>query len=79
MFPNLGEVAFCRRHPKCSSSALPSGYQSYYSLGVWAVWVLLLWQADYVILLGVAGSWSGWAPGPALCSGCQLLVGWARS
>ena len=28
-FPDLGEVAFCRRHPVHPSSTLPSGHQGY--------------------------------------------------
>ena len=43
---------------------------------MWAAWVLLLWQADYVGgLFGLVGPWSSWLSGPALCRGCQLLVG----
>ena len=54
-----------------------------YALGVLPIrpaWVLPLWQADYVGgLLGLVGPWSGWLLGPALCGGCQLLVGGAWS
>ena len=45
-----------------------------------AAWVFLLWWADYVgDLVGFVGPWSVWLPGPALCGGCQLLVGGTES
>ena len=47
---------------------------------MWAVWALLLWWADY---WGWSGRWgwpsSSWLPDRALCGGCLLLVGGARS
>ena len=48
---------------------------------MWAVWVLLLWRANYCgqSLVSVAGSWFGWLSGPALYGDCQPLVGGARS
>ena len=47
---------------------------------VWVAWALLLCGLTTVGgLVGLVGPWSGWMPGPALCGGCQLLVGGARS
>ena len=48
MFPDLGEVAFCRRH-SASQQHIPLGSPELYAPGVsslWTVWVLL-WWADY--------------------------------
>ena len=48
MFPDLREVSFGRRHPMCSRSTLLS--PELYALGMslmWAVWVLLVWRAEY--------------------------------
>ena len=77
MFPDLAEVAFCRRCPMCPSSTLPSSPELY-ALRVpptRAVCVLLLWHADYVGgLVDLAGPHSSWLPGSASCGGRQLLV-----
>ena len=79
-FPDLGEVAFCRRCPMHPSSTVASCHPSkLYAQGVppmRSVWILLLWQADYVgSLVSLLGPWSSCLPGPALRGDCWPLIG----
>lgn len=78
VFPNLGEVACCRRRSvpqQLITLLLPKQY----ALGVpsmRAAWVHLLSGADYVgCLVGLIGSQFDWLPGSALYEGCKPLVG----
>ena len=63
--PSLGEGAFCRRHPmRAALSPLLTRAVCFRVSPMRAVWVLLLWWADY------RGQSS--RLGPALCRGCWL-------
>ena len=72
-FPNLEEVAFCRRHPMCPCSTLSSSHQS----------CMLSRDAPFASCMGpsivtrlttvgvlvcMTGPQSGYLPAPALCS-----------
>ena len=75
-FPDLGEVALCSRFPMPSSSALPSGHQSYMLWWCSLCWLLrpfLSWCYDYYR----HASRCGWLT-ISLIS-CWLLVGRAVS
>jgi len=72
-FSDLGEVAFCRRHPLYPSSILPSGHQLYaLRMPLYRVHGTFCCGRLTTVggLLGMAGHCSGWLLGPALCGGC---------
>lgn len=65
VFPNAGEWPFAEDLlcvPAAFSTLFTCGIDSSHS-PMWAVWVFLLWQADYVgSLVGFLGSWFRWLP-----------------
>ena len=79
MFPDLGEVTFCRSFLCTPVAHSPLDTRTICSRNVptWAAWVLLLWWYNYCgWSVGLAGSWSSWLLGSPLCRGCPPLLGW---
>ena len=82
MFPDLREVALCRRHAMGPSSTLPLVtkailYSGYPLCGLNRTFRLIE-LTTVGMLVGESGPQASWLLGPALCGGCQLLVGEAR-
>lgn len=70
---DLGQAAFCRRHPTHPSSALPSAHQLYaLRMPLYRVHGTFCCGRLTTVggLLGMSGHCSGWLLGPALCEGC---------
>ena len=87
-FPNLKEVALCRKHPVGLRSMLPSGCQSSVPRGTPYVGcicpsvALLLRQArsssTVGSLVGRVGPWPGWLPHPASFGFCCPMFWWGQ-
>ena len=77
-FPNLGEVALCRRHPLGPSNMLPLFIRAICSRGApYVGWVYPPVAGPTIegALVGRAGSLAWLAVSHALCSGCRPIGG----
>lgn len=75
MCPDIGEMTFSRKSLMYLSSTLPSVHQN---IGCPVCGLCGFFCCGGLTTVGslleVAGSWSGWLPGPNLCHGCQLQI-----
>ena len=70
IFPNVGEVAFCRRGPVCPGSAIPAGHQSDpCTLGVPLLSAAASFTSD---ALTPVGSLPGWLPVLMVATPCLV-------
>ena len=70
IFPNVGEVAFCRRGPVCPGSAIPAGHQSDpCTLGVPLLSAAAHFTSD---ALTPVGSLPGWLPVLMVATPCLV-------
>lgn len=79
MFPDFGEVALCKRHPRGPSSSLPSAHQSYMlhdcpRCGLCGP-CIMRGPTTVSILVSMAGPHLSHLLDPAWYRGCQLLMG----
>ena len=83
MFLNLGEVILCRRHPLGSNSEFPLASRGICSRAVPYVGCMSPSNVEGLptvgTLVGMAGLWSRWLRGLALCGCYGQLAGRAGS